>query len=71
MAGRKHCRIQYNGTNTGLVFFGSTQPTVSTASFQLAQRNFITCEEAQGMVEGDQVWLSATNTSDVFVIKVK
>lgn len=69
-AGRQACLIQYLGSTTGFVFFGPAAPTTTASSFQLANKSTITCDNADGTVDANSVWL-AGQANDVFVIRVK
>jgi hypothetical protein len=70
-SGRVSCRIQFKGPGpTGYVFFGTAAPTTTASGFQLTKQQTITCDEVDGAVEGNSVWLSGT-ANDTFEIKVK
>ena len=78
-SGRQSCLIQYRpATNPalvtpqsfGFVFFGQAAPATTLSAFAMTAFSTLSCEAANE-VDGDAIWLAATNTNDSFTIKVK
>lgn len=68
---RKGCTIQFAQSNTsthiGYVFFGTATLSDTTTSFTLTPGQALSCAAGQ-IVLTDLIQLTASNTSDVFVI---
>ncbi len=63
---RNSCTIQYTGNNIGYVFFGPTASATLATSFQLTNKQIITCPVG-GVVLNDAVQVTGT-TNDTFVV---
>lgn len=65
-ASRNSCTIQYKGTHTGYVYFGTTANATETKAFTLAQGQSVNCLVG-GVVLTDAVQVTAT-AGDVFAV---
>lgn len=63
---RFNCTIQYTGSNTGYVFFGAIASAATPTSFQLSNRQSISCSNLDATVLTDAVNVSGT-TGDTFL----
>lgn len=66
-AARNSCLVQYLGSNTGFVFFGTTATASTPASFQLSKGQSISCSNPNTSVLTDAVQISGTS-GDQFVV---
>ena len=66
-ASRNSCTIQYNGSGTGFVYFGTLANATLSNSFQLSSKQSILCA-VSGVTLTDAVNVTSTATSDAFVV---
>ena len=63
---RFNCTVEYTGSNTGYVFFGAIAGATTPTSFQLSNKQVISCSNYDGTVLTDAVNVSGT-AGDTFV----